>query len=294
MRSKNSVALLVDIENIQPSVALETAITQMFTTTEIIKIAVANWQLLKGIDKELLDRGYHLFHVPTGSNNADRELVNLGWMLKDSNELIIVSNDKYFIRFTSRLKSSGESISIIHYSQTQSAFVITKTHVLLLDDKQVTTKNAKEIKTQNSPLINVSGKPVLFKSQSQLITELKQLVSQKKSINSPAILASEFHKKFGVKASVALVECKSPVKFNEFILENKILIDSTPKEKLITEIRILINLHPDLAKDPGKLSNEFKKTHGVSISEKMKQLGILGKLSKFIAEIQPDRNCDRN
>jgi hypothetical protein len=78
MRGKNSVALLVDIENIQPSVALETAITQMFTTTEIIKIAVANWQLLKGIDKELLDRNYHLFHIPTGKNSENRKLVNLG------------------------------------------------------------------------------------------------------------------------------------------------------------------------------------------------------------------------
>jgi hypothetical protein len=86
----------------------------------------------------------------------------------------------------------------------------------------------------------------------------------------------------------------APVSFTKFIVENEILADMSPKEELITNIRKLIQSHPNLAKDPGRISTEFKKIYGVSISEKMKQLNILGKLSKFISEIQPDLNCDRN
>jgi hypothetical protein len=132
-----SIALLVDIENIKISAALETAIIKLFPPAEMIKIAVGNWQLLKGVDQELVDRGYHLFHVPTGKNNADHELINLGWMLKDASELIIVSNDKIFIQFAYKLKFGIKATSIVYYSQPQAAFVITKTQVLIPESKQV-------------------------------------------------------------------------------------------------------------------------------------------------------------
>lgn len=63
------VALLVDIENIKISIPLETAIIKIFPAVEMIKIAVGNWKLLD-LDRELLARGYHLVHVPTGHNSA--------------------------------------------------------------------------------------------------------------------------------------------------------------------------------------------------------------------------------
>ncbi len=300
-QSSLGIALLVDIENIKISAALEATISKLFpTTTKMIKIAVGNWQLLKGIDQELVDRGYHLFHVPTGKNNADHELINIGWMLKDAGELIIVSNDKIFIQFACKLKFGGKATSIVYYSQAQSAFVITKTQVLIPEiPVSITSESGSQIakNTQNrleKQPAAVSSEPMAFTSHSQLTKVLKELVSENKSINSPGVLGGEFRKKFGVSASSIISNLPAPVSFTKFVAENGILTDMSPKDELIINIRNLIQKHPNLAKDPGRISTEFKKIYGVSISEKMKQLNILGKLSNFISEIQPERNCDRN
>jgi hypothetical protein len=298
-QSSPGIALLVDIENIKISVALESAIIKMFPPAEIIKIAVGNWQLLKGVDRELIDRGYHLFHVPTGVNNADYELINLGWMLKEVSELVIVSSDKIFIQFAYQLKFGLKATSVVYYSQTQSAFVITKTQVLSIEDELSSTAQSKAniAATKDkaeSKSIAISNQTNPFTSQPQFAQALKQLVAKNKSITSPAALGTEFHKKFGVKASSVITKCQIPVSFAKFIIDNEILAAASPKDELITNIRKLIQAHPKLAKEPGQLSGEFKKLYGSSISEKMKQIGITGKLSKFIAELQPDRNCDRN
>jgi hypothetical protein len=299
-----SIALLVDIENIKISAALETAIIKLFPPAEMIKIAVGNWQLLKGVDQELVDRGYHLFHVPTGKNNADHELINLGWMLKDASELIIVSNDKIFIQFAYKLKFGIKATSIVYYSQPQAAFVITKTQVLIPESKQVpispleSESNSQRVtiteKTAERQAVVAGNKLISFESQLQLTKALKKLVSENKSINNPGTLGGEFRKKFGISASSVIASLPAPVSFTKFIVENGVLADTNPKDELITNIRKLIQGHPNLAKDPGKISAEFKKIYGMSISGKMKQLNIVGKLSKFIAEIQPDQDCDRN
>jgi AraC-like DNA-binding protein len=302
-QSSTGIALLVDIENIKISTALEAAIINMFLPTTVIKIAVGNWQLLKGIDQELVDRGYHLFHVPTGKNNADHELINLGWMLKDTDELVIVSNDKIFIQFAHKLKFGIKATSIVYYSQPQSAFVVTKTQVLLTEAKQLPKKSKLEINAQRTEITEVKkdgqsltarSELISFSSQLQLTKALKKLVSENKSINNPGTLGGEFRKKFGISASSIIANFPAPVSFTKFVVENEILADMSPKDELITNIRKLIQAHPNLAKESGRISTEFKKIYGVSISEKMKQLNIPGKLSNFIAEIQPDRNCDQN
>jgi hypothetical protein len=300
-QSSLGIALLVDIENVKISAELEASIIKLFPPAEIIKIAVGNWQLLKGIDQELVDRGYHLFHVPTGKNNADHELINLGWMLKDAGELIIVSNDKIFIKFAYNLKFGIKATSIVYYSQLQSTFVITKTQVLI---SEISTDNlhsesniqsvaiAENIAEKQS--MAASNEHILFASQLQLTKALKELVSENKSINNPGVLGGEFQKKFGISASSIIASLPAPVSFTKFIADNKILANVSPKDELINKIRKLIKQQPNLAKEPGKISTEFKKIYGMSISEEMKRLNILGKLSKFISEIQPDHNFDRN
>jgi hypothetical protein len=188
MHQSSGIALLVDIENIKISVALEAAIFSLFPPATMTKIAVGNWQLLKGIDQELVDRGYHLFHVPTGKNNADHELINLGWMLKDVDELIIVSNDKIFIQFAYKLKFGIKATSIVYYSQPQSAFVITKTQVLIPEipiSKLNSESNSESVtvtkNTADKQSIATSNKQISFASQLQLTKALKKLVSENKS-----------------------------------------------------------------------------------------------------------------
>jgi AraC-like DNA-binding protein len=298
-QSSPGIALLVDIENIKISAALEAAIIKLFPPATMIKVAVGNWQLLKGIDQELVDRGYHLFHVPTGKNSADNELINLGWMLKDADELIIVSNDKIFIQFAYKLKFGIKATSIVYYSQPQSAFVITKTQVLMpetpVNQLNPECKSVKAIEDQvDKQPVAADKKQALFASQLQLAKALKKLVSENRAINSPGVLGGEFQKKFGISPSSVISNLPAPVSFTKFIADNKILADISPKDELITSIRKIIKQHPNLAKEPGRISAEFKKVYGVSISEKMKQLNIVGKLSNFISEIQPDLNCDRN
>lgn len=304
--SPSGVAILVDIENIKISVALETEIAKIFPGEEIIKIAVGNWQLLK-LDLELRERGYQLFHVPTGRDNADREIINLGWLLKSHAKLVIVSNDKIFFQFVHQFNASGKTAYLVYHSKSQAGFAIVNPRVLLYDDMKVfSTKSTTKIhpKTdidiikspknkENSLEKNIDLSPQ-FTSPVQLAQALHKIVTQKRTIVSPEALAGEFHKQFSIKASTALIQCKFSGNFTKFINDHQIIIGNNPKEELINSIRELIQSHPQLATDSGKMGHEFKKKFNVSISEKMKQVGISGKCTNLISQVRQQHSFNLN
>lgn len=70
--------LLVDAENLNLTEKIEKIFYRISTHPLKIKIAVANWRKLGKKDEELTSRGYELFHVPPGKNNADFKLLSLG------------------------------------------------------------------------------------------------------------------------------------------------------------------------------------------------------------------------
>lgn len=303
-QSPSGIALIVDIENIKISIALETAIVNLFPLSKIIKIAVGNWKLLK-LDRELQDRGYHLFHVPTGNNNADREILNLSWLIKDYNELIIVSNDKIFIQFVHQFNSHNRTAYIIYRSNYKSEFIITKSQVLLIEETNLLPSSKSMISFESHPpslikkiaeveAVMTANTSIQFTSQAQLIQTLKQLVIQNQNITTTESLASEFHRKFGIKASTAISSCRIPGSFNKFVTESRILENFHAKDELITNIRKIIKDYPYLAQDSGKMGHKFKQTYGISITEKMKQIGITGKSSQFVSQIQLDDSSEYN
>jgi NYN domain len=299
-KSSSGIALIVDIENIKISTAMETAIVNLFPEQEIIKIAVGNWRLLN-LDSEMRSRGYHLFHVPTGHDNADLEIINLGWLLKDYHELIIVSNDNIFIQFVHQVNSRGKTAYIVYRSKSQSGFIITKPQILLAERQNLAIGNlTTNFKFQPIPgpdprsALDSIAADGLFTSEPQFTQALEQLIAQNKTISTPEALASEFHKKFGIKVSIAVAECQIPVNFNKFVIDNGILSVSNAREELVANIREIIRTDPDLATDPARMGHEFKKLYGIAISEKMRQVGVLGNFRKFIAEIQPDRHYELN
>jgi hypothetical protein len=301
-RSSSDIAVLVDIENIRISIELETAIVKMFPSVDIVKIAVGNWKLLN-LDRELQSRGYHLFHVPTGRDNADREILNLSWLIKDCRELVIVSNDKIFIQLVHQFNSGSKTTYIVYRSRSQ--FIITKSQILVVEEQKIlpTTQPIITVQAQSSPVARKAqklehtdtiDKSNQFTSQSELIQVFKKLAIENRSINTPQHLATEFHKKFGVKASSAIASCQILGSFNKFITDNKILSILQTREKLAIDIKKILDAHPTIAKDSAQVGTKFKQMYGVSITEQMKSIGITGKSSKFIAQLQLGHNPDHN
>lgn len=302
-RSLPVVALLVDIENIKISIPLETAILKMFPAVEMIKIAVGNWKLLR-LDEELLARGYHLFHVPTGQDLADLEIINLSWLIKDCRELVIVSNDKIFMKLAHQFHAQARIVYFVYYSRPTSKFIITRSQVLTVEDPEL-------------PIINIDTQPIVaskkalaiesnikrsrFDSPDRLAEALKKLAAENPSVQTESALASKFHKQFGIKASIAVTTCQIKGTFNQFISDRGILSGLDNRQLLITKIRDIVQKYPELAGDSSRLSNKFKELYKLSISEEMKQTGIPGKCSQLINEIRPTTkraeaggNHDRN
>jgi hypothetical protein len=282
------VALLVDIENIKISIPLETAIIKIFPTVEMIKIAVGNWKLLD-LDRELLARGYHLVHVPTGHNSADLEIINLSWLIKDFSELVIVSNDKIFRNTAHQFHAQNKMIHFVYHCPSTSNFIITKSQILLIEepealriklDSQLIVDSKKALTTSSTT------KQLPFDSPDRFAQALKKLITKNPSIKTEAALASEFHKKFGIKASKAVTACQISGTFNQFISDNKILAGLDKRKSLIAKITDLVQQYPELAGDSSGLGNKFKQLYGISISEQMKQAGISGKSSKLMNEIK--------
>jgi hypothetical protein len=179
----SGVAIIVDIENIKISAALEAEIVKIFPGEEIIKIAVGNWKLLKS-DIELRARGYHLFHVPTGRDHADREIINLGWLLKSYTKLVVVSNDKIFFKFAHQFNSCIQKVYLVYHSQAQAGFVTVNPQILLYDNPERVSKQ--------------SAKEELIISIRKLIQTCPQLATDS------AKMGQEFKKLYGVSISAKM------------------------------------------------------------------------------------------
>jgi hypothetical protein len=286
MEKPPAVALFVDIENIRISTELETAIVKMFPSAEILKIAVANFRLLS-LDRELQQRGYHLFHVPSGSDNADREILNLSWLVKDYQKIVIVSNDKIFIKFIHEHNGTGKRVYIVHRSK--SNFVITTSRPLLIEEGPPNGQENQLEFTNNPP-----NKNIQFTSPDQLIQALKSLVNNNRTINNPSKLAVEFQRKFGLKVSIAIKICKISTNFNQLVLNHNIIPTHDPKHQLITDLKELINQNPNLAQNPSLIGTKFRQMYGISISAKMKEVGLTGTPGKLLDQINNGIKAEHN
>ena len=89
--------LLLDVENIKLSEEIEHIVTQICEYPLLIKLAFGNWKKLGQKDLNLHERNYQLIHVPSGKNNADWKIIEIGKFLinQDINiqEVFVVSSD---------------------------------------------------------------------------------------------------------------------------------------------------------------------------------------------------------
>lgn len=90
--------LLVDIENISLDVVAEDYIKKSCNYPLKHCLAFGNWKKLGQKDEELHERGYELFHVPQGKNNADHRMTNIGSFIclnyPGIKEIFVCSSDK--------------------------------------------------------------------------------------------------------------------------------------------------------------------------------------------------------
>ena len=275
MKNLPPISLLVDIENIKISVQLEQAIFKRFANRELVKIAVANWKT-NDYDVDLTQRGYHLLHVPPGKDRADLEIINLGRLVKDCGELIIVSNDKIFVKFAYDLNLEGKVCHLVYGAGDK--YTIAKIAPLVLAEAPI---DSVKIDSTNSP-----SSKLAINSQSEFLKALQDLAILDNTITTAAKLAAAFHKQYGKTVTSIMQRYQILGTFDLLVSNRQILtgkLTSDPKSKLIAEIKKIIEKHPNAANDSASMGMLFKKEYGISLSQKMKQIGINGNASKFLA-----------
>lgn len=82
-RSKGVAVLLLDAENIQLTVDIETFLQSRCSYPITCKIAFANWRALGNLDQLLHERGYDLIQVPGGKDAADGKMIAYGCQLRE-------------------------------------------------------------------------------------------------------------------------------------------------------------------------------------------------------------------
>jgi hypothetical protein len=76
--AEQATILLLDAENMDLPEEAEGWLNDHCRYPITLRFAFANWKKLGDLDKWLHQRGYHLFHVPDGKNNADSKMIVVG------------------------------------------------------------------------------------------------------------------------------------------------------------------------------------------------------------------------
>jgi hypothetical protein len=153
--------LLVDIENISLDVVAEDYIKKSCNYPLKHCLAFGNWKKLGQKDEELHERGYELFHVPQGKNNADHRMTTVGSFIclnyPSLKEIFVCSSDRDLDILCNFL--SKKDITVYRVFKEINNLCI---------------KNLKTEETSSFPVIS-NGK--LLKLQT-FIEELKQIIYQ--------------------------------------------------------------------------------------------------------------------
>ncbi len=153
--------LLVDIENISLDVLAEDYIKKSCTYPLKHCLAFGNWKKLGQKDEELHERGYELFHVPQGKNNANHRMTNIGSFIclnyPGIREIFVCSSDK--------------DLDIL------CNFLSKKDVIVYRVFKEINNLCIKNLKTEEASLFPIISNSKLLKLET-FIEELKQIIYQ--------------------------------------------------------------------------------------------------------------------
>lgn len=161
--------LLVDAENIFLDTIEEDFVKKACKYPLKHCLAFGNWKKLGQKDEELHERGYELFHVPQGKNNADSRMTNIGSFIclnyPNLKEIFVCSSDHDLNILCNFL--STKSINVYQVFRKLNSLCI---------------KNSKTKEIFSYPIISNSK----FLKLDTLIQELKQIIYQEiiSSINA--------------------------------------------------------------------------------------------------------------
>jgi hypothetical protein len=110
--------LLLDAENLQINVEVETFLASCCTYPLRIKIAFANWRNMGKQDTEYHGRGYELIHVPAGKDSADVKMAIVGASIflhyPTAKEVLVCSSDKALTHLRNTLQAHGLTVYLAH------------------------------------------------------------------------------------------------------------------------------------------------------------------------------------
>lgn len=127
--------LLLDAENLQPSLVVESFLTQACAYPLRVKVAFADWRKLGKYDVELHHRHYDLIHVPSGKDMADGKMIVFGSSLHEryptAKEVLICSSDKVMSNLCTKLRQEGFTVLQLQIMM-KSLFVTAKPEAKLI------------------------------------------------------------------------------------------------------------------------------------------------------------------
>jgi hypothetical protein len=141
--------LLLDAENLNLTVDIETFLGEVCTYPIQIKIAFANWRSMGKKDLEFHNRGYELIHVPAGKDSADVKMATVGSSIfvhyPNAKEVLVCSSDEVLTHLCNTLQTHGLNVYLVR--KQGEGIVVVNTR-----NSQTRTYEAVEINETISPL----------------------------------------------------------------------------------------------------------------------------------------------
>jgi hypothetical protein len=312
LNNKAISILLLDAENLNLTVDIETFLAGVCTYPIQIKIAFANWRNMGKKDIEFHNRGYELIHVPAGKDSADVKMATVGSSIfvhyPNAKEVLVCSSDEVLTHLCNTLQTHGLNVYLVR-KQGESIVV-------------VNTRNS-QTRTYEAVGINETISPLDFLGQIKEVISLEQTKTKQRWIKIET-LHNAYLKKYGSTIEKTLDVVFAGKKFKdvladrpmEFALhempdDNQTYITifneqeftkqsanqkSSVKEVKPTEIKspealrkILIAIIEQLTdKTPGKyikvsdVGASFYNTHHQPITTVTKSLGLGSRLTKVL------------
>ncbi|QHU98958.1 NYN domain-containing protein [Synechocystis sp. CACIAM 05] len=272
--------LLIDIENIYLDVTEEDLIKKLSRHSLKHYLAFGNWKKLGNKDEELHKRGYELFHVPSGKNNADQRMTNIGSFIclnyPDIKEIFVCSSDKDLEILCSFLSQKN----IVVYQ------VFRQINSLCIKNPETNEVLSYPIISSESSNEKIIDLKILIEEIKSIIREVTNQASQQQWVTLSQV-STIFYRKFGLSLN-DVVKHHFPGKTAKFIFleyKNYFVVHDPPESKDI--FIALFNFNKESAESITQNSQESLENKFVKIikeeikNNKNKKIEIGCAASKF-------------
>ncbi|KYC43800.1 hypothetical protein WA1_01150 [Scytonema hofmannii PCC 7110] len=218
-RNKGIAVLLLDAENLQLTVEMETFLQSRCSYQITYKIAFANWRTLGNADQLLYERGYDLIQVPGAKDAADGKMIAFGCQLRElyrkAKAVFVCSSDTVMVSLCNCLLQ--QELEVYRVVRQDTQIKVSKypgdNNVAVFGKKTATTTTVAATQTDE---------PNRAAIEQQLIDIIHDVGTDKQSI-ALSILGQEYLKRNNEPVTKALTRLKLGGDFKKFITNSKLL-----------------------------------------------------------------------